>query len=205
MTSTERSSTPTPSSARMPTRSSGSPASSRARSSARSSKRSEPSVRCRSSRRRQSVSSSRSGKPDPIYLIVGDDEAEMLRLAADVAGLVEDELRAFNVERLYASEKGVTPASIVEAARILPMMADRRVVVVLRAERLLKPKRRGKSDEDGAGWTGDASRRPTPTSLTRTRTRCRRRRWCSSPATSIEPGGCTRRCRSTRRSSNAGD
>ncbi len=86
-------------------------------------------------------------QPDPIYLIVGDDDAEMMRLAADVSCLVEEELRAFNVERLYANEKGVTPASIVEAARILPMMADRRVVVVLRAERLLKPKRRSKSDD----------------------------------------------------------
>ena len=48
------------------------------------------------------------GKPDPIYLIVGDDEAEMSRLAADVSALVEDELRAFNLERMYAGEKGVT-------------------------------------------------------------------------------------------------
>lgn len=88
------------------------------------------------------------GKPDPLYLIVGDDDAEMLTLAGDFASLVEDELRAFNMERVYATDKGVTPASIVESAQLLPMMADRRVVVVLRAEKLLKPKRRGKLDED---------------------------------------------------------
>ncbi|MGH9372120.1 MAG: DNA polymerase III subunit delta [Vicinamibacterales bacterium] len=87
------------------------------------------------------------GKPDPVYLIVGDDEAEMSRLAADLAGLVEDALRAFNVERVYAGERGVKPASIVESARLLPMMSDRRVVVVLRAEKFLKPKRRGKAGE----------------------------------------------------------
>jgi DNA polymerase-3 subunit delta len=87
------------------------------------------------------------GKPDPIYLIVGDDEAEMAGLAGELSGIVEDELRAFNVERIYASDKSATPASIVEAARQLPMMSDRRVVVVLRAERLLKPKRRGKADD----------------------------------------------------------
>jgi DNA polymerase-3 subunit delta len=86
-------------------------------------------------------------KPDAIYLIVGDDDAEMSRLSADVSALVEDELRAFNLERMYAGEKGVTPASIVESARTLPMMADRRVIVVLRAERILKPKRRGKDEE----------------------------------------------------------
>jgi DNA polymerase III delta subunit len=87
------------------------------------------------------------GKPNPLYLIVGDDDAEMSRLALDFASLVDEELRVFNVERLYATDKGVTGASIAEAARMLPMMADRRVVVVLRAEKLLKPKRRGKIDE----------------------------------------------------------
>lgn len=91
----------------------------------------------------------------PVYLLVGDDDAEISHLAADIAALVEDELRAFNVDRLYAGEKGVTPAAIVESSRLLPMMSDRRVVVVLRGERLLKPKRRGRvaeadvdSDED---------------------------------------------------------
>src|SRR5204862_259559 len=78
------------------------------------------------------------GSPAPVYLIVGDDEAEMSRLAADVMALVEDELRAFNVDRLYASEKSTTPASIVEACRTIPMMGDRRVVIVLRGERRLK-------------------------------------------------------------------
>ena len=91
------------------------------------------------------------GKPQPIYLIVGDDEAEMSRLTAELSTLVEDELRAFNLERIYAGEKGASPASIVESSRTLPMMGDRRVVVVLRAERMLKPKRRGKPlDEDDA-------------------------------------------------------
>ena len=42
----------------------------------------------------------------------------MSRLAAELSALVEDELRAFNVERLYAGEKAASrrPA-IVEAAR----------------------------------------------------------------------------------------
>src|SRR5262245_66640313 len=92
--------------------------------------------------------------PAPVYLILGDDEAEMANLEADVMSLVEDELRAFNVDRLYAGEKGTSPSAIVEAARMLPMMGDRRVVVVLRAERLLKPKRGKKAeaaeeDDDG--------------------------------------------------------
>ncbi len=87
------------------------------------------------------------GKADPVYLIVGDDEAEMSQLANGIAALVEDELRAFNLERVYASDKSVTPSAIVQAARTLPMLGDRRVVLVLRAEKILKPKRRGKAVE----------------------------------------------------------
>jgi DNA polymerase-3 subunit delta len=87
----------------------------------------------------------------PVYLIVGDDEAEISHLTAQITALVEDDLRAFNVERLYAGEKGVTAASIVEAARVLPMMSDRRIVVVVRGERLLKPKRRGRAVEETDG------------------------------------------------------
>lgn len=87
--------------------------------------------------------------PAPVYLIVGDDDPEMLRLANDIAAVVEDELRAFNVERLYASEKSVTASSIVESCQLLPMMSDRRVVIVLRGERLLKPKRKGRAADEG--------------------------------------------------------
>jgi DNA polymerase-3 subunit delta len=87
--------------------------------------------------------------PAPVYLILGDDEVEMSRLATDIAALVEDELRAFNVERIYAGEKGNTASSIVEAARLVPMMSDRRTVIVLRGERLLKPRRRGKAADKG--------------------------------------------------------
>jgi DNA polymerase-3 subunit delta len=82
----------------------------------------------------------------------------MSRLTAELSALVEDELRAFNLDRLYAGERGVSPASIVESARTLPMMGDRRVVVVLRAERLLKPKRRGAAlEEDVAAEDGDTA------------------------------------------------
>src|ERR1700754_1501046 len=88
------------------------------------------------------------GKADPIYLIVGDDEAEMAHLTAELSALVEDELRAFNLERFYATDKSASAAAIVEAAMLLPMMSTRRVVVVLRAERLLKPKRKGKAAEE---------------------------------------------------------
>lgn len=90
------------------------------------------------------------GKPDPVYLIVGDDDAEMTNLANDISAIVEEDLRAFNLERIYANDKGAAPADIVQAARTLPMLGDRRVVLVLRAERILKPKRRGKAADTDA-------------------------------------------------------
>jgi DNA polymerase-3 subunit delta len=87
------------------------------------------------------------GTADPIYLLLGDDEVEKSALAAEFAELVDEGLRAFNVERIHAGDfttgdkllDGV--GSIVAAARTLPMMVPRRVVTVLQAEALLAPKR----------------------------------------------------------------
>ena len=42
-----------------------------------------------------------SGKTGSIYLIIGSDEDERTRLAREFADVVEEELRPFNVERLY--------------------------------------------------------------------------------------------------------
>src|SRR5207253_7974520 len=87
------------------------------------------------------------GKPDPIYLLIGEDEVEKSALAGEFAELVDEGLRAFNVERIHAGEMttgdrladGV--GAIVAAARTLPMMSPRRVVIVAQADALLVPKR----------------------------------------------------------------
>lgn len=81
----------------------------------------------------------KSGKTDPIYLIIGEDEDEKARLAADVSGTVEEDLRPFNVERLYGGDASL--GAVLDAARTLPMLSPRRIVIVLHAERLLMPKR----------------------------------------------------------------
>src|SRR5215831_1786816 len=87
---------------------------------------------------------------DPVVLIVGDDEHEKTALAVSAGDMIEEDLRAFNVERLYAADKSVTPMSVVEAARTLPMLASRRVVIVLSAEKLLVPKKKGGASDDDA-------------------------------------------------------
>jgi DNA polymerase-3 subunit delta len=87
------------------------------------------------------------GATDPIYLLQGEDDVEKSGLATEFTEIVEDGLRAFNVERIHASDMttgdkiadGV--ASIIDAVRTLPMMAPRRVVIVMQAEALLVPKR----------------------------------------------------------------
>ena len=87
------------------------------------------------------------GTPDAIYLILGEDEVEKSGLAGEFAELVDEGLRAFNVERIHAGDlttgdrlaDGV--AALVAAVRTLPMMVPRRVVTVHQAETLIAPKR----------------------------------------------------------------
>lgn len=85
------------------------------------------------------------GRTDPLYLILGDDDVERANLAAEFTETVEEGLRAFNIERLYGGEAEAT--ALVDAARTLPMMAPRRIILVLNAERLLFPSRETQQTE----------------------------------------------------------
>jgi tRNA(Ile)-lysidine synthetase-like protein len=95
--------------------------------------------------------------PARVYVLTGPDEREKSALATEIADLVDPELRAFNVERFYGADASAMDVS--EAARTLPMMGDRRVVVVMQAERLLNGKRKGGGEDEGddldAGGGGD--------------------------------------------------
>ena len=82
-----------------------------------------------------------SGRLAPVYLLLGDDERQITSLVEAFAATLDEGLRAFTYERLYAGDKEVTPADVVNAARIGPMMAPFRLVVLLRAEKWLTPKR----------------------------------------------------------------
>src|SRR4029450_10247308 len=78
-----------------------------------------------------------SGDVSPLYLLQGDDDIEKSALGHEFEELIEDGLRAFNVERIHAGE--VTSgdkladfvSSLVAAARTLPMMAPPRGGIAL--------------------------------------------------------------------------
>jgi DNA polymerase-3 subunit delta len=86
------------------------------------------------------------GEPSPIYLFLGRDEREKVDLATVVASLVEEEVRAFNVDRFHGGETSV--AAVIDAARTLPLMARHRVVIVQQAEPLLQPRRDDSEEAD---------------------------------------------------------
>jgi DNA polymerase III delta subunit len=94
----------------------------------------------------------KSGKPAPVYLIVGDDERGKDEVVHLFDALIPEDIRPFNLERLSAPE--IDPASVVAIARTFPLLGDRRVVVVTRAEKWLTSRRKGASGDDGAGGGG---------------------------------------------------
>ena len=85
------------------------------------------------------------GETDPLYMLVGADDLEKSAVASEFAEMVEEDLRAFNVERVYGGETKVD--EVIDTARTLPMMAPRRVIVIAEAEKLLMPKRESKASE----------------------------------------------------------
>lgn len=87
-----------------------------------------------------------SATTEPLYVLVGADDAEKSAVAHEFEALVDEGLAAFNVERLYGGETSV--GELIQAANTLPMMASRRVVIVLEAEKLLVPKRESKAAEE---------------------------------------------------------
>lgn len=88
------------------------------------------------------------GEAGPLYLLVGADAVERSAVAAEFVALVEDELRPFNVDRHHGAD--LTVDDLLDAANVFPLMAPRRVVIVLEAERLLTPKRESRAADEQA-------------------------------------------------------
>ena len=109
-----------------------------------------------------------SGAPEPVYLILGEDEVEKAGLAAEFNDLVDEGLRAFNTERIHAGDMttgdrladGV--AGLIAAVRTLPMMVPRRVVTVLQAEMLIAPKRESDAATRALEQLEELFKRPEP-------------------------------------------
>ncbi len=87
-----------------------------------------------------------SGETAPLYMLVGADDMEKTAVANDFTEMVDEGLRAFNVDHLYGGEHKVD--DLLNAAGTLPMMAPRRVVVIHEAEKLLIPKRESKAADE---------------------------------------------------------
>jgi DNA polymerase III subunit delta len=110
----------------------------------------------------------KSGAPDAIYLLQGEDEVEKSGLAHEFEELVEEGLRAFNVERIHAGnlttgdQLAAGVASLVAAVRTLPMMSPRRVVLVLLADSLLVPKRESDAAARALNELESLLKRPEP-------------------------------------------
>lgn len=87
------------------------------------------------------------GTPDALYLILGEDEVEKSALAHQFEDLVEEGLRAFNVETVHPGDVSsgdrlaTVVDAVIDATQTLPMMAPRRIVIVFQARDLLVPKR----------------------------------------------------------------
>lgn len=91
------------------------------------------------------------GKLDRVYLFLGEDVKHMDRMVDAIEGTIDEADRPFAVDRLYAGEAAGAPVEIAASCRSLPMLGDRRLVIVMRAERLLKPKRAAKAGSEDAG------------------------------------------------------
>jgi len=87
------------------------------------------------------------GRVGPLYVLQGEDEIEKIALAHFFEELVDEGLRAFNVDRIHAGDVtsgdklAAAVSSVLSAVRTLPMMVSRRVVLVFQADALLVPKR----------------------------------------------------------------
>ncbi len=103
---------------------------------------------------RQQIST---GQIEPLYLLTGNDEVGMSELAAALADSVEEDFRAFNVQRFYGSDSGMKLAAVLDVASTLPLLSPRRVVVLLQAERVLTSrKKQAAAEETEADDEGEA-------------------------------------------------
>jgi DNA polymerase III delta subunit len=96
------------------------------------------------------------GSIEPLYLVTGDDEAEMSAIGTALAESVDEDFRAFNVQRFYGNDAGSTMAAVLDAASTFPLLAPRRVVLLLQAEKTLVARKAKHADRDEPSPDEDA-------------------------------------------------
>ncbi len=102
-----------------------------------------------------------SGHLDPVHLVLGEDDYEKAEIADEFEATVDEELRPFNVTRFYGNESSL--GEILDASYTLPMMTQRRVVIVVRSELLLQPNRESQASIRALEDLGSYLRNPVPT------------------------------------------
>jgi DNA polymerase-3 subunit delta len=100
------------------------------------------------------------GETAPLYVLLGEDDVEQSSVAAEFSDMVDEGLRAFNVDKLYGGETKVD--ELLDSANTLPMMAPRRVVLVLDADRILMPKRESKAADEALERLEAFVKNPSP-------------------------------------------
>lgn len=101
-----------------------------------------------------------SGDLDPVYLLAGDDEREKDALVRALVETTDEGLRVFNVDRFHGGDVGIE--EVLGAARIVPVMAPRRLVVAVRAERMLQPARESEAARRALEALEDYLAAPSP-------------------------------------------
>jgi DNA polymerase-3 subunit delta len=89
---------------------------------------------------------------EPVYLLVGPDDALKSALVTQIIESIEADFRPFNVDKLFPSEHREEARkqfwTVLQLARTLPMMVPRRIIVVARAEKFMQIFRAG--DDEAA-------------------------------------------------------
>ncbi|MGQ0733024.1 MAG: DNA polymerase III subunit delta [Acidobacteriota bacterium] len=89
----------------------------------------------------------KAGDTAPLYLLQGDDLRSSHELAVEFAAVIDEGLQAFNVQGFHANQATTAGqrdqliGELLAAARTLPMMSPRRVILVHQAEALLSPRK----------------------------------------------------------------
>ena len=111
------------------------------------------------------------GRLDPVYVLIGPDGTRKTALVAQLVETIEDDLRPFNVDKLFPPDNREEARrqfwGLLQLARTLPMMAPRRVIVAAQAEKLMPVFKTGDDEAPAAGpevLAGKRGRKAAPKS-----------------------------------------